>query len=89
MLYSYKLYTSTYKYYSFTTLSLIYIFYLFHRCRVKNVTVRTFNPEESVPVYKSATIIRTVNEFDDFPRGIGSTHAYYLNGVKHKVEDFS
>ena len=52
---------------------------------IKNVTVRTFNPEESIPVYKSTKIVRVVNEFDKFPQDIGETNAHYLNGVKHKV----
>ena len=52
---------------------------------IKNITVRTFNPEESIPVYKSTKIVRVVNEYDDFPQDIGETNAHYLNGVKHKV----
>ena len=47
--------------------------------------MRTFNPEESIPVYRTTKIIKKVDELDDFPQDIGETKAYYLNGVKHKV----
>ena len=47
--------------------------------------MRTFNPEESIPVYKTTKIVKEVDEFDDFPQDIGETKAHYLNGVKHKV----
>ena len=51
----------------------------------KDVAVKTFNPEDSIPVYKSSKLVIFLNEFDDFPQVIGESKAYYLNGVKHKV----
>ena len=53
----------------------------------KNVTIRTFNPEESAPIYKSPTVTKFVAEDDDYPYVIGSSNAEYLNGatLNHKV----
>ena len=53
----------------------------------KNVTVRTFNPEESVPVFKNPTMTNFVGEDDDYPQTVGYSYAEYLNGAnyRHKV----
>ena len=54
---------------------------------LKNVTIRTFNPEESAPIYKSPTVTRFVAEDDQYPHLIGESNAQYLNGanLNHKV----
>ena len=53
----------------------------------KNVTVRTFNREESAPIYKSPTVTRYVGEDDEYPQLIDYSTAQYLNGASdnHKV----